>query len=313
MKILIAEDDFTLRSLLKALLIKRGHDVVATVNGAEAWEAMKQPDAPALAILDWMMPEMDGLEVVRRVRALETDQPPYMIMLTSKGEKADIIFGLEAGADDYLAKPYDPEELSARINVGRRLIDMQAKLLEAKNALAHEATHDPLTGILNRRAILDALSRELFREQRQSNGVAIGILDIDHFKKINDTYGHPIGDEVLCGFVHLLMSNLRPYDYLGRFGGEEFVLITPGVREEIELRMLYERLLDLIANNQIPTKAGKISITVSIGVAFWDGNEKVEELLTAADAAMYRAKGEGRNRVCLADRRILAGESMCIS
>jgi diguanylate cyclase (GGDEF)-like protein len=302
MKILIAEDDLTLRSLLKALLIKRGHDVVATVNGVEAWEAMQQPDAPALAILDWMMPEMDGLEVVRRVRAMETDQPPYMIMLTSKGEKADIIVGLEAGADDYLAKPYDPEELGARINVGRRMIDMQAKLLEARNALAHEATHDPLTGILNRRAILDALSRELSREQRQSNGVAIGIFDIDHFKKINDTYGHPVGDEVLCGFVHLLMSNLRPYDYLGRFGGEEFVMITPGIREGIELKMLYERFLDVIANNQVPTKAGNISITVSIGVAIWRGNEKVDELLTAADAAMYRAKREGRNRVCLADR-----------
>ena len=304
MKILIAEDDLTLRGLLKALLIKRGHDVVATVNGVEAWEAMQQPDAPALAILDWMMPEMDGLEVVRLVRALETDQPPYMIMLTSKGEKADIIAGLEAGADDYLAKPYDPEELSARINVGRRMIDMQAKLLEARNALAHEATHDPLTGILNRRAILDALSRELSREQRQSNGMAIGIFDIDHFKKINDTYGHPVGDEVLCGFVHLLMSNLRPYDYLGRFGGEEFVMITPGIREGIELKMLYERLIDVIANNQIPTKAGNTSITVSIGVAIWNGNEKVDELLTAADAAMYRAKREGRNRVCLADRRI---------
>ena len=304
MKILIAEDDLTLRGLLKALLIKRGHDVVATVNGVEAWEAMQQPDAPALAILDWMMPEMDGLEVVRLVRALETDQPPYMIMLTSKGEKADIIAGLEAGADDYLAKPYDPEELSARINVGRRMIDMQAKLLEARNALAHEATHDPLTGILNRRAILDALSRELSREQRQSNGVAIGIFDIDHFKKINDTYGHPVGDEVLCGFVHQLMSNLRPYDYLGRFGGEEFVMITPGIREGIELKMLYERLLDVIVNNQIPTKAGNTSITVSIGVAIWNGNEKVDELLTAADAAMYRAKREGRNRVCLADRRI---------
>ena len=304
MKILIAEDDLTLRSLLKALLIKCGHDVVATVNGVEAWEAMQQPDAPALAIIDWMMPEMDGLEVVRRIRTKETDQPPYLIMLTAKSKKADIIVGLDAGADDYLAKPYDPEELSARINVGRRMIDMQAKLVEAKNALAHEATHDPLTGILNRRAILDALSRELSREQRQSNGVAIGIFDIDHFKKINDTYGHPVGDEVLCGFVHLLMSNLRPYDYLGRFGGEEFVMITPGIREGIELKMLYERLIDVIANNQIPTKAGNISITVSIGVAIWSVNEKVDELLTAADAAMYRAKREGRNRVCLADRRI---------
>lgn len=128
MKILIAEDDFTMRNLLKALLTKRGHDVVVTVNGAEAWDKMQKPDAPRLAILDWMMPEMDGLEVCRRVRILETDLPPYIIMLTSKGEKSDIVAGLEAGADDYLSKPFDHNELHARVDVGLRLIEMQAIL-----------------------------------------------------------------------------------------------------------------------------------------------------------------------------------------
>lgn len=149
MKILIAEDDFTSRSLLKALLIKRGHEVVATVNGAEAWEAMQKPDAPPLAILDWMMPEMDGLDVCRHIRALETDRPPYIIMLTTKGEKADIIAGLDAGASDYLPKPYDSGELHARIDVGRRLIEMQTilagKIEELREALDHIKT---LQGIL---------------------------------------------------------------------------------------------------------------------------------------------------------------------
>ena len=149
MKILIAEDDFTSRSLLKLLLTKRGHDVVETANGAEAWQVMQQPDAPPLAILDWMMPEMDGLDVCRSIRGLETDRSPYIIMLTTKGEKADIVAGLEAGANDYLPKPYDPGELHARIDVGRRLIEMQdillGKIEELSAALDHIKT---LQGIL---------------------------------------------------------------------------------------------------------------------------------------------------------------------
>ncbi|MCX5829217.1 MAG: response regulator transcription factor [Deltaproteobacteria bacterium] len=130
MKILIAEDDLTSRTVLTAVLKKQGHDVAATVNGAEAWQAMQQPDAPRMAILDWMMPEMDGPEIVRRVRALQTDRPPYIIMLTAKGEKADIIAGLDVGADDYLAKPYDPGELRARIRVGQRILELQAAMVD---------------------------------------------------------------------------------------------------------------------------------------------------------------------------------------
>ncbi len=144
MKILIAEDDFTSRSLLKLLLTKRGHDVVETANGAEAWQVMQQPDAPPLAILDWMMPEIDGLDVCRRIRTLETDMPPYIIMLTSKGEKADIVAGLEAGANDYLPKPYDHGELHARVDVGHRLIEVQSilveKIKELRDALDHIKT-----------------------------------------------------------------------------------------------------------------------------------------------------------------------------
>jgi DNA-binding response OmpR family regulator len=128
MKILIAEDDFTSRTMLTGILKKSGHELTVAVNGAEAWQLLQQPDAPALIILDWIMPEMDGPEVVRRVRALPTNLPPYIIMLTSRGEKADIIAGLEAGANDYLAKPFDPGELQARIEVGRRMIELQASL-----------------------------------------------------------------------------------------------------------------------------------------------------------------------------------------
>lgn len=300
MKILIAEDDLTSRTVLTEMLIKHGYEVTATVNGAEAWLAMQQPDAPLIAILDWMMPEIDGLEVCRRVRALKSDQPPHIIILTARGEKADIIAGLVAGADDYLAKPFDPGELRARLDVGRRLIEMQAKLLDARNELAKQAMHDPLTGILNRRAITEVLSSELFRQQRHHTGLALGLCDIDIFKQSNDTLGHLMGDEVLCGFVRLLEGSLRQYDYLGRFGGDEFVVLAPDIKEK-NVCLFYERLRATAADNQIPTAAGNVSITISIGVKIWRENETVDELFMAADAALYQAKSQGRNRVCLAD------------
>ncbi len=144
---------------------------------------MRRPDAPRLAIFDWMMPGLAGVDVCRRVRTLQSDQPPYIIILTSRGEKADIVAGLEAGADDYLAKPFDSGELRARVDVGRRMVELQARLLAARDALAHEAMHDPLTGALNRRAFCDALARELSRERRHHHGLAVGICDVDEFKK----------------------------------------------------------------------------------------------------------------------------------
>lgn len=299
MKILIAEDDFTSRTILAGVLKNHGHEVVETANGLDAWNTMLLPDAPKLVILDWMMPEMDGLEVCRRLRSLDTDVSPYIIILTAKGEKANIVAGLESGADDYLAKPFDPGELQARVNVGNRILELETKLLEARNALAREAMHDSLTGVLSRRAITDALSRELYIVRRYHNGLAVMICDIDHFKKINDTHGHMAGDEVLCGFARLLQGALRQYDILGRWGGEEFMVISPGIKEN-DLKTVCERLRTAIADNPIVTKVGNISLTVSIGAKIWKVNESSGEFLTAADSALYRAKSEGRNRVCIA-------------
>jgi diguanylate cyclase (GGDEF)-like protein len=179
---------------------------------------------------------------------------------------------------------------------------MQTRLNEARLALAHEATHDALTGTLNRRAILDALSHEIAREKRHPAGLTVGICDIDHFKGVNDTHGHLIGDEVLYGFVRLLQGKLREYDLLGRFGGEEFVVITPGLGLE-DSAALYRRFLEVVAENPIPTQAGDVRITISIGVATWKPEQKMDALLTEADTALYRAKNEGRNRVCLSAER----------
>jgi diguanylate cyclase (GGDEF)-like protein len=298
-KILIADDDVTSRLVLSGVLRKHGHEVVETVNGLEAWDALKRPNAPRLAILDWVMPGLAGVDVCRRARTIESSQPPYIILLTSLDQKADIVTGLEAGADDYLAKPFDPGELLARVDVGRRLVELQARLNETREALAHEAMHDPLTGVLNRRAFAGALSRELSRKRRYETVLAVGICDVDHFKRINDTHGHQAGDEVLCGLVRLIESNLRGHDVLGRHGGDEFVLVTEHRRIDGPV-MLYERLLAAVASGPIATGAGDISITISFGVKLAAEGDTETELLAAADRALYQAKSSGRNQVWLA-------------
>jgi two-component system, cell cycle response regulator len=300
MKILIADDDVTSRLVLTGVLQKFGHDVVATMNGNEAWETMRQPDSPTLAILDWMMPGLDGVEVVRRIRSLGSDEPPYLILLTSMSEKADIVAGLEAGADDYLAKPFDPGELRARVEVGRRVAELQARLREAHDALANEAMHDPLTQVLNRRAFADVLSRALAEEHRHRLGLALGICDIDVFKTVNDAHGHQVGDEVLVGLVGQLATSLRAEDVVGRHGGDEFVVLTEHMGEA-DVGLLYERVRAAVADHPIHTQAGDLSITISVGVSVWKEGDTADSLLGAADAALYRAKDAGRNRVIVAE------------
>ena len=212
--------------------------------------------------------------------------------------------GLDAGANDYIAKPYDNEELLARIRVGQRMVELQTNLHETKQALAYEALHDPLTGVFNRRAILDSLKQEIARSKRQGIPLSVALCDIDHFKIVNDTYGHQVGDDALCGFVQRIKDNLREYDQVGRYGGEEFLMITPG-SEGDEQEGLFERLRSSVANQEFTTRSGDIAITVSIGVAKGNGMSSVDEMLASADAALYRAKNEGRNRVVYAEQRAL--------
>jgi len=300
MKVLIAEDDMTSRIILDSVLKKWGFTPVLTCNGKEAWDVMQSKDGPRLAILDWQMPEMNGIEVCQKIREIDTSEPPYLILLTSKDEKKDIVKGLQAGANDFISKPYDNEELQARINVGRRMVKLQFELGEAYRALEHEAMHDPLTNIFNRRAIMDLLEKEVARAKREKTGLCVGLCDLDFFKKVNDTHGHQIGDEVLIAFTRFVTDQLRLNDHVGRIGGEEF-LIVASVSKELQLDALFERICEHVRNSEITTEKGSILITVSIGVARYKGVENIDGLVAAADTALYHAKKTGRDRVVYAD------------
>jgi two-component system cell cycle response regulator len=297
-RILIAEDDVTSRLLLKRVLEKWGYEVTVTSDGAEAWRALQAADAPRLAILDRIMPGMDGLEVCRRLRAQPTLKPPYVILLTTLGDKESVVTGLDAGADDYVGKPYDPDELRARLEVGRRLTEINDKLLEAQNALEIIARTDALTGVPNRLAIVEELEREVDRASRERSLLGLGMLDIDHFKLVNDTRGHAAGDAVLCEVVRRVLEVMRPYDSFGRFGGEEFLVLVPGAGEK-ELRNVLERIRSAVGSSPIAVEGQGLVVTVSLGGAV-RGSESVDGLIARADDALYGAKEHGRDRVVLA-------------
>ena len=302
-KILIADDSLLSRRILEAFLTKRDYKIVSTNNGEEALRVLSSEDAPRLAILDWMMPGMEGTQVCARLREQASDKPyVYILLLTSRTEKADVLNGLESGADDYIAKPFDPAELHARLRVGRRILELQDKLLAASEELRFRATHDTLTGISNRAAILEVLRREQFRQQRESGSFGIILADIDHFKEVNDVHGHLSGDAVLQEVANVMQASVRPYDVVGRYGGEEFLIVVPHSDASSAL-VVAERIRKAIASKIISGTKGKIQVTASFGVAVLCEANRVEtqQLLQTADDALYRAKQNGRNRCELAD------------
>jgi two-component system cell cycle response regulator len=299
LKILIAEDDPVSRRLLEATLNKWGYSVITCVDGQMAWQALQQPDAPSLAILDWMMPEMDGVQVCREVRKRPTEPYIYLILLTAKNQKADIIAGLAAGADDYIVKPFDANELRMRLRAGRRILDLQAELIFAREALREQATHDSLTRLWNRAAILEILGQELDRAKRVSAPLSIILADLDHFKCINDAYGHLAGDTVLREVARRMRAALRPYDGIGRYGGEEFLLVLPDCDTSGAIT-LAERLRLAIGSEAMVLAEGVIPVTLSLGVATSVAVEEMQTFIGAADAALYRAKYSGRNRIEIA-------------
>jgi len=297
-KILIADDDPVTRRLVEATLTRLGHEVVAVTGGADALSALLASDAPRLAILDWEMPDPDGLAVCRMVRA-QAAEYVYVILFTSHDRREDRAAAYDAGVDDFLSKPLDVLELTSRLRSGQRVLDLQTRLLEAQESLRHQATHDHLTGLWNRRMILDVLARELNRSMREKRPIAVAMLDIDHFKLINDTHGHLTGDEVLIEVAELLQRVVRAVDIVARYGGEEFVVVLPETGAP-GAEAFAERLRELIESQAfVASRGNPIRLTTSIGVSCFPGFgvESVEDLLTNADQALYRAKSDGRNRV----------------
>jgi diguanylate cyclase (GGDEF)-like protein len=299
MRILIADDDITSRSILEAVLVKLGYDVIAVADGNEAWEELKKVDPPRIAVLDWDMPGRSGPEVCAKVRGKGDEEYSYLILLTANSAQDNIIEGMGAGADDYIVKPYNRQELEVRIKAGVRVIELQGELLAAKEEIRAQSRTDTLTGIPNRRAIFEHLDGEINRTEREKRSISIAMLDIDNFKAVNDTYGHQAGDAVLKECALRVSGSIRPYDILGRYGGEEFLLILPGTSEE-NAAIVCERILENIQASPFCIDGVSIIVTISIGLATWSGREDVDKLVAAADKALYMAKEKGKNRVVFA-------------
>ena len=296
--VLVAEDNLVFRTLLRNLLAKWGYAVEIAKDGVEAWAALQAANAPRLVILDWMMPGLDGIQVCRRLRDAAREPYVYVLLLTGRTAAEDLVEGMEAGADDYLTKPFNAQELRVRLRAGRRIVELQEQLLSAREALRVEATHDGLTGLLNRTAILEVLRNECARAERERQPLGLLLVDLDHFKRINDGHGHLAGDAVLREAASRMRSVVRRYDALGRYGGEEFLIVLPGGDPAIA-RAQAERIRAALAERPFALMPEAVPVTCSIGVAAHaapavdDGPALIHE----ADLAMYAAKHQGRNRV----------------
>ncbi|MBE3135512.1 MAG: diguanylate cyclase [Acidobacteria bacterium] len=299
MRILIAEDEPISRRMLVAVLRQMGHDVVATTDGREAWEVLQREDI-SLVIADWMMADMDGLELVRRIRAREADHYVYVIFLTSRTEKQDVVRGLDAGADDYVTKPFQRDELMVRIKGGLRVLGLERQLAERNQQMTLMAMMDGLTGIGNRRSFDEALERYHNQANRYGRMFSLAMIDIDFFKRYNDTFGHGAGDTVLRSIAQLLKHTARPSDLVFRYGGEEFVCLFPETDADGALAAAI-RLHDAVATAGIPHPGNQPAgvVTVSVGLATFspDPAHSAAALLRSADDALFSAKRGGRNRV----------------
>ena len=301
MRILVAEDDAISRTLLERTLQRAGYAVISVENGVEAMAELVKQDAPRLALLDWIMPKMDGVEVCREIRRRNDQAYAYLILLSSRESKEDIVAGLESGADDYLTKPFDVDELKARLRTGHRILELEDHLVEARESMRFQATHDLLTSLWNRGVIVELMSHEIMRSRRERSCTAVMMCDIDHFKSVNDQYGHAIGDEVLREVARRLHNSVRSYDMVGRYGGEEFLVALNKCNPESAVSRA-ENLREKIAGRPIQTANKPVSVTISIGLALSSEfpESTIEEIMHHADMALYAAKGAGRNCVRVA-------------
>jgi len=298
LRVLVVDDDPLTLHMVVYRLRQWGHDVVSANDGDAAWEMIETDPAPNVAIMDWMMPGMSGLELCTRIRKRVDVPYIYIILLTGRNNPEDLIAGLDAGADDYLTKPFHLGELDARLRAGKRIVDLQNDLIATRETLRIQAMQDPLTQILNHGAILDALLREVDRAHRQHQPVSVILADLDGFKGVNDTYGHIVGDQILIEVAERMRRCLRSYDSIGRYGGEEFLMVLPNSEADQALS-LAERIRLAISTVPFPYKNMDLNVTLSQGVTTWREPYPfpLERLIQTADGALYLVKNAGRNGV----------------
>ncbi len=298
MRILAVDDDPVMRRILQATFTQAGHDVTLAADGRQAW-AILRSDPHRLVITDWMMPEMDGPALIRAIRSSPFPGYVYVILLTAKNSREDVVQGLDAGADDYIIKPFANQELRARVNIGERVLKLEDDLLATQRRLEVLASRDSLTGLLARQTLQEHAEAELSRARREGKAVSLILFDLDHFKQVNDQHGHLVGDQVLREVAHVLEQRKRSYDWAGRWGGEEFLLVLPGA-DTAAACAVAERIRDAVACAPVRLPGGDpLTVRISAGVASTDAAapRSFEDLLQDADRALYAAKRGGRNRI----------------
>ena len=298
MKILVADDDPVTLHMVVYRLRQWGHEVISCTDGDSALKLLEGGLIPNVVILDWMMPGINGPELCQKIRARTDCLYVFIVLLTGKNNPEDLIVGLDAGADDYLTKPFHLGELEARLRAGKRVVDLQNELIGARETLRIQAMHDSLTQLLNHGAILDSLLGEINRAHRAHQPLSLILADLDGFKNVNDSYGHVVGDQVLVEVARRMRNCLRSYDAIGRYGGEEFLVIMPN-SEDSQALQLAERIRLAVSSEPFRLPQVDLTITVSQGVVTWMKPESVpiEQLIQAADRALYSVKNSGRNGV----------------
>jgi two-component system, cell cycle response regulator len=299
-KVLVADDSRIYRKLVEQTLSEKQYAVLFAKNGQEAIDLFSEHQ-PSLVITDWMMPDLTGIELCERIRNHSRNSYTYIIILTGITEKNELVKGLAAGADDYLTKPFHSNELLARVGVGRRIVELHRQL-EAKNSLLQElALTDSLTGLPNRRAIEDWATRQLSGAIRYGFSFLVVLADLDHFKTVNDTYGHDAGDTVLKKFAEILKANSRRSDICGRIGGEEFLFVLTHTTQD-NAKIVIERIRAELQASKFDFDGTSLTVTASFGLASFDTSQPADfnRLVTQADVALYAAKRAGRNRIEIA-------------
>ena len=293
-----------------------GFEVITAQDGDEAFTVLTtEPEPPRLLILDWEMPNLDGISLCKKIRTLESNDPPYIVLVTGHTDQEHLATALQAGANDYISKPTKAVELRARLGVGIRTLELQNRLNIANEMLAYKAEHDELTGLKNRASLIEHLETEIERTKRTGESLALAICDIDFFKRVNDTYGHPVGDRVLKEFAERMIETFRPYDLVSRYGGEEFIVCCTALDTDPE--SIFERFREAISSEPFLEKDLSLEVTVSVGIATFNGTSPLNakeimlKLISNSDKALYSAKHSGRNQVVMYNPTRHADSEQC--